>query len=67
MDDIGDFRPGMKAMKELDIKSPLKDAGFKKSEIRKVACEMNILLGTGRLLPACFPGFPMEKRLHMKN
>lgn len=34
-DDIRDYRPGMRALKELDIKSPLMDAGITKAEIRK--------------------------------
>lgn len=33
-DDILDYRPGMKALEELGIQSPLKDAGLTKSEIR---------------------------------
>lgn len=33
-DDRGDYRPGMKALSELDIRSPLLEAGFTKSEIR---------------------------------
>ena len=37
VDDTGDYRPGMKALKELDIKSPLKDAGLTKSEIRELS------------------------------
>jgi uncharacterized protein len=67
MDDIGDFRPGMKAMKELDIKSPLKDAGFKKSEIRKVACEMNIPTWDRPSFACLFSRFPYgEKVTHEK-
>lgn len=34
-DDIKDYRPGMKALKELDIRSPLLEAGFTKDMIRK--------------------------------
>ena len=34
-DDDSDYRPGMRAVKELDVKSPLKKAGFGKKEIRK--------------------------------
>lgn len=34
-DDDGDYRPGMRAVKELDVKSPLKEAGFGKKEIRE--------------------------------
>lgn len=34
IDDDGDFRPGLKAVAELGIKSPLRDRGFSKAEIR---------------------------------
>lgn len=37
LDDEGDYRPGMKAIQELGIKSPLKELGFKKTEIRAVS------------------------------
>ncbi|NLD18632.1 MAG: MazG family protein [Clostridiales bacterium] len=33
-DDMKDYRPGMKALRELDIASPLKEAGLTKVEIR---------------------------------
>ena len=33
-DDLGDWRPGLKAAGEYEIKSPLVEAGFTKSEIR---------------------------------
>lgn len=33
-DDVGDYRPGMRALKELDIKSPLMAMGVTKAEIR---------------------------------
>lgn len=38
-DDLNDFRPGMKAGKELGIRSPLQEAGLTKSEVRKIARE----------------------------
>ena len=33
-EDLKDYRPGFKALKELDIRSPLLEAGFNKREIR---------------------------------
>ncbi len=35
IDDYGDYRPGMKAAKELDIKHPLAESGFTKEKVRK--------------------------------
>ena len=34
-DDLHVYRPGIKAIKELGIKSPLADSGFTKEEVRK--------------------------------
>jgi len=42
-DDVNDFRPGSIAGRELGVKSPLKEAGFTKAEIRKLLKKMNLL------------------------
>ena len=42
MDDNNDFRPGAKAIKELGIISPLKEAGLTKSEIRSLSKDLNL-------------------------
>jgi uncharacterized protein len=41
-DDLSDYRPGAKALKELNIISPLKDSGFTKEEIRFFSREMGL-------------------------
>lgn len=41
-DDTKDYRPGLKAVAELEVKSPLRDAEFSKAEIRKLSKEMNL-------------------------
>ena len=41
-DDIKDYRPGTKAIKELGVKSPLKEVGLTKKEIRELSHEMNL-------------------------
>ena len=41
-DDNGDFRPGLKAIAELGIKSPLREAGLTKEEIRLLSKEMEL-------------------------
>lgn len=41
-DDLGDYRPGMEAAKELHVISPLKEAGFTKNDIRTLSKQMNI-------------------------
>ncbi len=42
VDDMDDYRPGMKALKELGIISPLKDAGLGKEDIRALSREMGL-------------------------
>ena len=36
-DDLKDYRPGAKASKELEVRSPLQEIGYTKAEIRKVS------------------------------
>ncbi|MBP5184248.1 MAG: ATP-dependent sacrificial sulfur transferase LarE [Lachnospiraceae bacterium] len=37
MDDLGDYRPGLRAAAELSVKSPLREAGLTKAEIRLIS------------------------------
>ena len=41
-DDLGDFRPGLKAARQYGVRSPLVEAGLSKSEIRGLAREMGL-------------------------
>lgn len=41
-DDLSDTRPGMKALRELSVASPLIEAGLRKSEIRQLSKEMGL-------------------------
>ncbi len=42
MDDLGDYRPGLTAIEELGIKSPLRYAGLTKEEIRQLSKELEL-------------------------
>lgn len=42
IDDLSDYRPGMRATKELGIISPLKDAALTKADIRELSKDMNL-------------------------
>jgi len=62
-DDVGDFRPGMRASAELGMKSPLKELGFTKNEIRTLAREMG-LPNWDRPSEACLASrFPYGERI----
>ena len=41
-DDVSDFRPGIKALKELGIRSPLLEAGLTKKDIRELSKEADL-------------------------
>ena len=42
MDDVGDYRPGLIAIQEMKIKSPLRESGLTKDEIRALSKEMGL-------------------------
>ncbi len=42
VDDLGDDRPGLKAAREWDVRSPLLEAGFTKADIRDAARELRL-------------------------
>lgn len=42
LDDLSDFRPGIKALEELDIISPLKECGLTKDDIRQLSKDMEL-------------------------
>ncbi|MCL2760505.1 MAG: ATP-dependent sacrificial sulfur transferase LarE [Desulfuromonadales bacterium] len=43
LDDLGDYRPGSRAIQELGIRSPLLEAKLSKSEIRQLSHEMRLV------------------------
>lgn len=51
-DDLGERRPGMKALEELGIRSPLLEAGFTKEEIREYSRRLD-LPGADRVSSPC--------------
>lgn len=42
VDDLGDYRPGLQAVAELGIRSPLREAGLTKQEIRWLSRDMGL-------------------------
>jgi uncharacterized protein len=41
-DDAGDFRPGARAARELGVRSPLKEAGLTKNDIRRISKQLGL-------------------------
>lgn len=42
LDDNGDYRPGLRAIRELGIRSPLQEVGFTKREIRRLSEQLGL-------------------------
>ncbi len=42
VDDLGDYRPGMRALSELGVRSPLTEAGLTKDEVRAISKELDL-------------------------
>lgn len=42
MDDLGDYRPGLQAIKELQVLSPLREAGLYKQDIRDLSRQLGL-------------------------
>ncbi len=62
-DDLKAYRPGIKAVEELGIVSPLKDAGFTKQEVRQMAAEYGISVAERPAAPCMATRFPYGTRL----
>jgi uncharacterized protein len=63
IDDLGDYRPGMKAIKELGIISPLKDAGLGKDVIRKLSKQMRLLTWDKQSFACLASRFPYGEKI----
>lgn len=57
-DDLHAYRPGLKAVRELGIKSPLADAGFTKAEVRRLAAEYGMSVSARPAMPCLATRFP---------
>lgn len=42
VDDVGDFRPGLKAKSEQNVRSPLLEAGFSKADVRELSKHLEL-------------------------
>lgn len=67
MDDDGDYRPGKKAIKELCIESPLREAGLYKNEIRELSKEMGLLTWKKPSFACLASRFPYGERIDEKK
>ncbi|MFC2115696.1 ATP-dependent sacrificial sulfur transferase LarE [Bacteroidota bacterium] len=62
-DDLADHRPGMKALKERNVRSPLQEAGLTKQEIRELSVEMGLPTWNKDALACLSSRFPYGERI----
>lgn len=62
-DDLHQYRPGIRALKELGIVSPLADAGLTKQEVRSLAARYEISAADRPAAPCLATRFPYGARL----
>lgn len=66
-DDIGDFRPGMKAAKEQGVISPLKLAKLTKNDIRELSKQLNIPTWNKPAFACLSSRFPYGKEITVEK
>lgn len=66
-DDLKVYRPGIQAVKELGIQSPLAEAGMTKADIRKLASEYGISVADRPASPCLATRFPYGTKLSIEN
>lgn len=62
-DDLNEYRPGLEALKELDIKSPLAITGCTKEEVREMAGELGISVANRPSAPCLATRFPYDTEI----
>lgn len=62
-DDLHVYRPGLRAIRELGIHSPLAEAGMTKAEVRKLAGELDVSVSNKPSMPCLATRFPYGTRI----
>lgn len=67
IDDLKDYRPGLKAIKELKIRSPLQEIAFTKEEIRNLARYLDLPVWDKPSEPCLATRFPVGTQLSIEK
>jgi len=67
IDDRGDYRPGLKALREFNIRSPLAEAGLTKVEIRQLAREAGLEVSDKPSNTCLLTRFPHDTEIVPEN
>jgi uncharacterized protein len=63
LDDEGDYRPGLKAVAEHKVKSPLREAGLTKADIRTISRELGLPTAEKQSFACLASRFPYGERI----
>lgn len=66
-DDLKEYRPGLLALKELNILSPIALCGLAKSDVRMIAKEMNLSVAKKPSSPCLMTRFPYDTFVTTEN
>jgi uncharacterized protein len=67
MDDLSDHRPGKKALREKNVRSPLQEAGLTKSEIRTLSREFGLPTWNKDALACLSSRFPYGEHIDLQK
>jgi uncharacterized protein len=62
-DDLGDYRPGLKATGEQHVHTPLSDCGLAKAELREIAAELGLSISDKPASPCLSSRVPYGERI----
>lgn len=65
--DVSDFRPGVKALRELGIRSPLREAGLDKRDVRRLSRSLGLPTADKPSLACLASRFPYGTRIGEEN
>ncbi len=66
-DDIGDFRPGMRAKSEKNVRSPLLEADFSKADVRELSRHLNLPTWDKPAFACLSSRFPYGMKISKEN
>lgn len=67
LDDLDDYRPGLRALRELGIESPLLDCGIDKAEVRRLSAELGLPTSDKPTNACLLTRLPIGARVSMED
>jgi uncharacterized protein len=67
LDDLSDYRPGLRALRELKIDSPLLELRIDKAEVRRLSCELGLSTWNKPTNACLLTRLPVDTRVAMED